>query len=107
VARADAYLRAKFQGQIGQTDRTGQDRQTDNGPDSVGRNVLQTVAQKTDMLIRSGSAIKYVVSLRLEESLLRKMFVKEVGFEVGVKERASYGWREWCVNRVRRCDRSR
>jgi len=27
-------------------------------------------------------------------------FVKEVGLEVGVKERGSYGWWEWWVERV-------
>jgi len=57
VARAEAYLHAKFHldpsnrlatvherhSQTGQTDRTGQDRQR---TDSRGRTVLQTVAQK-------------------------------------------------------------
>jgi len=32
--------------------------------------------------------------------------VKKVGLEPGVKERGSYGWREWRVERVRRSGRS-
>jgi len=57
VARAEAYLRAKFDldpsnrlatvherhRQTGQTGQTGQDRQR---PDSIGRTILQTVAEK-------------------------------------------------------------
>jgi len=31
--------------------------------------------------------------------------VKKVGLEPGVKERGGYGWREWGVDRVRRCGR--
>ena len=31
---------------------------------------------------------------------------EKVGLEPGVKERGSYGWREWGVDRVRRCGRS-
>jgi len=31
--------------------------------------------------------------LRLEESLWWERFVKEVGFESGVEEKGSYGWR--------------
>jgi len=44
--------------------------------------------------------------LRLEGSLWWERFVKEVGLEPGVKERGSYGWQEWRVDRVRRCGRS-
>jgi len=33
-------------------------------------------------------------------------FVEEVGLKPGVKERGSYGWREWGVDRVRRSGRS-
>ena len=36
-----------------------------------------------------------------------KDFVKEVGFEAGVKEWGSYGWWEWWVDSDRRCGRSR
>ena len=44
--------------------------------------------------------------LRPEGSLWWEGFVKRVGLEPGVKERGSYGWREWGVDRVRRCGRS-
>ena len=44
--------------------------------------------------------------LRLEGSLWWERFVKEVGLEPGVKERGSYGWWEWWVDRVRRGGRS-
>ena len=30
---------------------------------------------------------------------------EKVGLEPGVKERVSYGWREWGVDRMRRCGR--
>jgi len=43
--------------------------------------------------------------LRPERSLWWERFVKKVGLEPGVKERGSYGWREWGVDRVRRCGR--
>jgi len=33
--------------------------------------------------------------LRLEGSQWWERFVKKVGIEPGVKERGSYGWREW------------
>ena len=35
-----------------------------------------------------------------------EIFVEEVGLEPGVKERWSYGWWEWWVDRVRRSGRS-
>ena len=45
------------------------------------------------MLRRNGPVVKSMESvLRLEGSLLRERFVKEVGLEAGVKERESYGW---------------
>ena len=45
------------------------------------------------MLTRNGLVMKSVDSvLRLERSLWRERFVKEVGLEAGVKERGSYGW---------------
>jgi len=45
------------------------------------------------MLTRNGPVIKSVESvLRTEVSLWWERFVKEVGFEPGVKERGSYGW---------------
>jgi len=40
--------------------------------------------------------------LRPEGSLWWERFVKKVGLEQGVKERGSYGWREWGIDRVRR-----
>jgi len=43
---------------------------------------------------RSGHEVRGV-SLRPEGSLWCERFVKEVGLEAGVKERGSYGWREW------------
>ena len=56
VARAEAYLHAKFHldpsnclatvHERHRQDRTGQDRQTDNGLIASGRAVLQTVVQK-------------------------------------------------------------
>jgi len=59
------------------------------------------------MLRRNGPVVKSVESvLRLEGSLWWERFVKELGLEVGVKERGSYGWWEWWVGRVRRCGRS-
>jgi len=55
AARAEAYLRAKFHLDPSNrltTDRqTGQDR-TDNGSDSIGQTVLQTVAQKSHLTRR-------------------------------------------------------
>ena len=48
------------------------------------------------MLRRNGPVVKSVESVpRLEGSLWGERFVKEVGLEVGVKERGSYRWREW------------
>jgi len=48
--------------------------------------------QKMRMLRRNGPVIKSVESVRrLEESMWWR-FVKEVGFEPGVKERGNYGW---------------
>jgi len=44
--------------------------------------------------------------LRPEGSLWRERFEKKVGLGPGVKERGSYGWWEWWVERVWRCDRS-
>jgi len=43
--------------------------------------------------------------LRPEGSLWWERFLKKVGLEPGVKERGSYRWREWGVDRVRRCGR--
>jgi len=39
------------------------------------------------------------------ESMVGKICEKGIGLEPGVKERGSYGWREWGVDRVRRCGR--
>jgi len=45
------------------------------------------------MLRRNGPVAKSVESvLRLEGSLWWERFVKEVGLELAVKERGSYGW---------------
>jgi len=45
------------------------------------------------MLRRKGPFIRFVDSvLRPKESLWWETFVKEVGFELEVKERGSYGW---------------
>jgi len=45
------------------------------------------------MLRRKGPVVKSVESvLRLEGSLWWERFVKDVGFEAGVKERESYEW---------------
>jgi len=43
--------------------------------------------------------------LRPEGSLWWERSVKKVGLEPGVKERGSYGWRRWGIDRVRRCGR--
>jgi len=92
VARAEAYLHAKFHidpsnrlatvheryRQTGQTDR--------QRSGSIGRTVLQTFAQKLDAQ-KNGPVMKSVESvLRREESLWWERFVKEVGIEPGVKE---------------------
>jgi len=62
---------------------------------------------KTEMLRRNSPVIRYVESvLRPEESLWWEKFVKEVGFEPGVKEWGSYGWWKWWVDTARRCGRS-
>ena len=59
------------------------------------------------MLRRNGPVVKSVESvLRLEGSLWGERFVEEVRLEPGVKERWSYGWWEWWVDRVRRSGRS-
>ena len=59
------------------------------------------------MLRRNGPVVKSVESvLRLEGSLWGERFLEEVGLEAGVKERGSYGWWEWWVDRVRRSGRS-
>ena len=58
------------------------------------------------MLRRNGPVVKSVESvLRLEGSLWGERFVEEVGLEPGVKERGSYGWWEWWVDRVRKSGR--
>jgi len=45
------------------------------------------------MLRRNDSVVKSMESvLRLEGNLWWERFVKEVGLELGVKERGSYGW---------------
>ena len=68
------------------------------------KRVMQKLQTKTKMLRRNGPVIKSVESvMRLEESLWWERFLKGVGFEQGVKERGSYGWWEWWVDRVRRC----
>jgi len=36
-----------------------------------------------------------------EVKLWREVFVKQVGFKPGVKERGSYGWAEWWIKRGR------
>jgi len=45
--------------------------------------------------------------LGLEESMVKKVCERAIGFELGVKERGSYGWWEWQVCWGRRCGRSR
>ena len=53
----------------------------------------ETKNKKTEMLRRNGPVERSVeLVLRLEGSLWRERFVKEVGLEPGVKERMSYGW---------------
>jgi len=42
----------------------------------------------------------------MEGSLCWERFEEEVGLEPGVKDRRTYGWWEWWVERVRRCGRS-
>jgi len=55
--------------------------------------LLHRVVIKTEVLRRNGPAIKSVESvLRPEESLWWERFVKEVGFEPGLKEKRSYVW---------------
>jgi len=54
--------------------------------------LLHRVVIKTEVLRRNGPVIKSVESLRPEESLWWERFVKEVGFESGVKEKRSYVW---------------
>jgi len=113
VAKAEAYLRAKFRldpsnrlatvhERYRQTDRQT-DRQDIQRSDSVGRTVLQTVAQKKSneetrnknprCSEKNGPVMKSVESvLRSEESLWLERYVKEVGLEPGVKEGRNYGW---------------
>jgi len=65
---------------------------------------MKKTKKQTKMLRRNSPVMMSVESVpRLEESL---WFVKEVGFQLGVKEWWSYGWAEWRVNK-QRCDRSR
>ena len=60
------------------------------------KRITEKVKPKTEILRRNGPVVKSVESvLRLEGSLWWERFVKEVGLEAGVKERGSYGWREW------------
>jgi len=40
------------------------------------------------------------------ESMVGKICERGIGLEPGVKERWSYGWREWWVDRVIKCGRS-
>ena len=71
--------------------------------------IMKKLKIKTEMLKRNGPVIshKAVESvLRPEGSLWWERFVKTVGLEPGVKERGSYAWWEWWVERVRRCGRS-
>jgi len=68
--------------------------------------------QKTEMLRRNVAVIKpWSQSWGQEGSLWWERFVKEVGFEPGVKERWSYGWWEWWVDSwchfTAECSRSR
>jgi len=52
----------------------------------------ETKNKKTEMLRRNGPVERSVeLVLRLEGSLWRERFVKEVGLEPGVNERGSYG----------------
>jgi len=74
-----------------------------NLPYGTKQKITKKLKTKKEMLRRNGSVMKSV------ESVLRlwwKRFVKEVGLEVGVKERGSYVWWEWWVDRVRKCGRS-
>jgi len=43
---------------------------------------------------RSSNKVR-VLDLKPEGCLWWERFVEEVGLEPGVKERGSYGWREW------------
>jgi len=71
------------------------------------KNVNKDTKNKTEMLRINCPVIKSVEwVLRLEKSLWWERFVKEVGLQPAVKERGSYGWWEWRVDRVRRCGRS-
>ena len=66
------------------------------------KRVMKKLKTETEMLRRNGPVIKSVESvLRPEWSLWRERFAKEVGFEPGVKEWGSSGWREWRVDRLR------
>jgi len=60
-----------------------------NLPYGTKQKITKKLKTKKEMLRRNGSVMKSV------ESVLRlwwKRFVKEVGLEVGVKERGSYVW---------------
>ena len=60
------------------------------------KRIMKKLKIKTEMLRRNGPVVKSVESvLRPEGSLWWERFVKKVGLEPGVKERGSYGWREW------------
>jgi len=53
------------------------------------------------MLRGNGPALKSMESvLRPKESLWWERFMKDVGFEPGMKERRSYGRWDWWVDRV-------
>jgi len=66
------------------------------------KRVMNKRKTETEMLRRNGPVIKSVESvLRPEGSWWWERYVKEVGIELGVKERGSYGWWEWWVDTVR------
>jgi len=72
-----------------QLNKTGQ---TGQRSDNTRRTVLQTVAQKTQMLIRNDPVMKSVESVLTPEGESMVGVVKAVGLESGVKERGSYEW---------------
>ena len=56
---------------------------------------MKRLKTKTELLWRNGPVKKSMESvLRPEESLWYEIIVKEVDFEMGVKQRQSNGWRE-------------
>jgi len=66
------------------------------------KRVTKKLKTKTEMLRRNVRVIKSMVSVRRPEgSRWWERYVKEVGVELGIKERGSYGWWEWWVDTVR------